>query len=64
MTKPTNYSTFPMPARRRAGEAADVNADFMTNGSRTGGARLPYNIMFAMKKNKCISTPMLELNLK
>ncbi len=33
MTKPTNYSTFPMPARRRAGEAADVNADFMTTGT-------------------------------
>ncbi len=24
MTKPTNYSTFPMPARRRAEVAADV----------------------------------------
>ena len=33
MTKPTNYSTFPIPARRRAGEAADVNADFMTTGT-------------------------------
>ena len=33
MTKPTNYSTFPMPVRRRAGEAADVNADFMTTGT-------------------------------
>ena len=33
MTKPTNYSTFPMPARRRAGEAVDVNAYFMTTGT-------------------------------
>ena len=33
MTKPTNYSTFPMPARSRAGEAANVNADFMTTGT-------------------------------
>ena len=33
MTKPTNYSTFPIPVRRRAGEAADVNADFMTTGT-------------------------------
>ena len=33
MTKPTNYSTFPMPARRRAGVAADVNANFMTTGT-------------------------------